>query len=158
MNELRRKRKEIGLTQEQVAKAIGVSRRTYQTYEETDNQNSTYDQLYKALSEMGLFDGSNVILNVKMIKNRCAPIFAKYPGVKCAYLYGSYARGEATKDSDVDIMVVCHGMGLSFFGMAAELEEALHKEVDLQTHRQVGGNNYFLENFLVDGVKIYCKK
>ena len=158
MNELRKKRKEIGLTQEQVAKAIGVSRRTYQTYEETDNKNDTYNQLVKALDEMGIFDGSNVILNVKMIKNRCAHIFAKYPGVKCAYLYGSYARGEATKDSDVDILVVCHGMGLSFFRMSAELEDALKKEVDLHTQNQIGDNKTFLENLLVDGIKIYCKK
>ena len=85
-------------------------------------------------------------------------IFIKYPQVQCAYLYGSYARNEATTKSDVDILVVCHGMGLKFFGMTADLEEALGKEVDLQTHEQIGDNADFLENILVEGIKIYGKK
>ena len=77
--------------------------------------------------------------------------------VVCAYLYGSYARNEATSKSDIDILVVCHGMGLKFFEMAADLEESLNKKVDIQTHDQIGDNIDFLENILVDGIKIYRK-
>ena len=79
----------------------------------------------------------------------------KYPEVKCAYLYGSYARGEATGKSDVDILVVCHGMGLSFYGMAGELKDALHKEVDLQTHAQIVDSESMIEDILTEGIKIY---
>ena len=154
-NVLRQKRKELGLTQEQAAKACGVSRRTYQTYEETNIVNTTLDKLLEQIEE--LYNPDNIVYNVKTIKNICRTIFVHYPGVECAYLYGSYARGEATGKSDIDILVVCHGMGLKFFGMAADLEEALHKEVDLQTHEQVGDNIDFLENILVDGIKIYRK-
>ena len=158
MNELRRKRKELGLTQEQTAKAIGVSRRTYQTYEEESIQNETYEKLIKALDEIGILDGSNFVLNVKMIKNRCLPIFEKYPDIICAYLYGSYAREEATGKSDVDILVVCHNMGLNFFKLNSELEDVLKKEVDLHTQSQIGDNESFLENILIDGIKIYGKR
>ena len=49
MNELREKRKELGLTQIQAASVCGVSRRTYQTYEETQNLNKTYDELLNIL-------------------------------------------------------------------------------------------------------------
>jgi len=155
-NILRQKRKELGLTQEQAAKACGVSRRTYQTYEETNIVNTTLDKLLEQIEE--LYNPDNIVYNVKTIKNICRSIFVHNPEVECAYLYGSYARGEATGKSDIDILVVCHGMGLKFFGMAAELEEALHKEVDLQTHEQVGDNADFLENILVEGIKIYDKK
>ena len=155
MNELKRKRKELGLTQEVVARACGVSRRTYQTYEETNIQNDTYNQIMAKLEEMGITDNSNFILSVKGIKITCREIFRKYPEVKCAYLYGSYARGEATGKSDVDILVVCHKMGFSFFGMAGELEDALHKTIDLQTHRQIAGDDNIIESILTEGIKIY---
>ena len=57
MNELRRKRKELNITQLQAANACGVSLRTYQTYEETDTVNTTYNELVKKLDEMGVLDG-----------------------------------------------------------------------------------------------------
>ena len=157
-NELRLKRKKLGLTQAQMAKACGVSRRTYQTYEETGIQNTTYKTLLQQLQEFGYDDEENSVLSIRKIKSVCDEIFRKYEGVECAYLYGSYARGEATRKSDVDILVVCHGMGLSFFTMAVELEDSLHKKVDLQTHEQVGDNADFLENILVEGIKLYDKK
>ena len=96
MDELRQKRKDLGLTQAQAANACGVSRRTYQTYEEDNIMNETALKLYKQLEEMGIIDGTNYISNVKKIKYSCAKVFSeKYPEVECAYLFGSYARGEA---------------------------------------------------------------
>ena len=156
MNELRQKRKELGLTQIQAANACGVSRRTYQTYEETNSFNDTYDELIRKLDEMGIFDGSNYISNVKYIKQVCRELFStKYPEIKCAYLFGSYARGEATGKSDIDILVVCPPIGMKFYGIAAELEEQLFKEVDLHTQRQLMDNESLLEDILKDGIKIY---
>ena len=156
MNELRRKRKELGLTQIQAANACGVSRRTYQTYEETNNPNATYNELVKKLDEMGVLDGNHYISNVKYIKLVCKHLFnEKYPEIKCAYLFGSYARGEATGKSDIDILVVCPPMGMKFYGIATELEERLHKQVDLHTHRQLSNNDKFLERILIEGIKIH---
>jgi hypothetical protein len=156
MNNLKEKRKKLGLTQIQAAKACGVSRRTYQTYEETDNLNATYDELIRKLDEMRILDGSNYISNVKYIKHVCTILFKeKYPEVQCAYLFGSYARGEATGKSDIDILVVCQPMGMKFYGIAAELEEQLHKQIDLHTHRQLANNEEFLEKLLIEGIKIY---
>ena len=66
MNELKQKRKELGLTQIQAANACGVSRRTYQTYEETDNLNATYEFIRKKFEEMGILDGSNVVYIVTL--------------------------------------------------------------------------------------------
>ena len=51
-----------------------------------------------------------------------------------AYVFGSYARGVAINESDVDILVdldySCH-IGLGFVSMKDELEYLLHKKVDL---------------------------
>ena len=159
MNALKQKRKELGLTQIQAANACGVSRRTYQTYEETDNFNATFNELVRKLDDMGVLDGSNYISNIKYIKYVCRKLFKeKYPEIQCAYLFGSYARGEATGSSDIDILVVCPPMGMKFYGIATELEGQLHKQVDLHTHRQLAKNENLLEEILKEGIKIYINK
>lgn len=59
--------------------------------------------------------------------------FAGIP-VKKAYLFGSMARGEATEESDIDILVeLDHSkpIGMQFFIYQSDLEELLHKKVDL---------------------------
>ena len=155
MNELREIRKELGLTQIQAANACGVSRRTYQTYEETTNKNSTAEELYRKLKEMGVFDGPRYVCNIRQIKYACKQVFSSVPEISCVYLFGSYARGEATIDSDVDILVVAPPIGMKLFGLAAQLEDLLHKQVDLHTHRQMIKNEVFAQEILKEGIKIY---
>lgn len=61
--------------------------------------------------------------------------FATKP-IRKAYLFGSFARGEATKSSDIDIMVEFEegtSMGLAFFGLSTDLMERLGKKVDITT-------------------------
>ena len=62
-----------------------------------------------------------------------AEYFKTQPVLK-AWLFGSYSRGEQTKDSDVDIIVLLdksRPIGLKFFGMWSDLEELLGRKVDL---------------------------
>lgn len=156
MNTLKQLRKQIGLNQIDAAKICGVSRRTYQEYEEKQTQNATFDEILTKLKEMGITGKGPALLNIRYIKQKTSEIFAKYSEVRCAYLFGSYARGEATIESDVDIVIVENEvMGLKFYGLAAELEDKLGKEVDLHSHRELSDNDEFLARILTDGVKIY---
>lgn len=157
MNELRRKRKDLQITQLQAANSCGVSLRTYQTYEETNNTNSTYKELLSKLNEMGVLDSSNYIVGIKGIKDACRQLFPReYPEIKCAYLYGSYARGQATGKSDIDILVVLDKpMGFKYYGISEDLKEILHKEVDVQSYEQLIENAPMLRDILVEGIKIY---
>lgn len=157
MNELRKKRNDLAITQLQAANACGVSLRTYQTYEETDNPNETFNELVKKLDEMGVMDGTNYIISVRFIKLVCRELFkSEYPEIECAYLYGSYARGEATGKSDVDILLVLKKpMGLRFYGIASDLEEKLHKKIDIQSYEQLIDNASMLKDILVEGIKLY---
>ncbi len=62
------------------------------------------------------------------------PILQSY-GVSRAYLFGSYARGEADENSDIDLRID-GGAVKSMFGLGAlydELTQALKKPVDLVT-------------------------
>ena len=157
MNELRRKRRDLGITQLQAANACGVSLRTYQTYEETIHPNETYDELLQKLGEIGLLGGSNFIVSVRTIKSVVRELFPKvYPEIRCSYLYGSYARGEATGRSDIDILIVLdRPMGLKYFGIAEDLKERLHKEVDVQSYEQLLDNAPMLKDILVEGIRIF---
>ena len=44
------------------------------------------------------------MLTIDEIRTAVTKVGKKY-GIKSAYLFGSYARGEATEDSDVDIII-----------------------------------------------------
>ena len=51
-----------------------------------------------------------------------------------AYLFGSYVRGEADTESDIDILVdldYSKKIGLQFVQMKLDLENLLHAKVDL---------------------------
>lgn len=60
--------------------------------------------------------------------------FFKDQPVFRAYVFGSYARGEADEESDIDIMVELDHttpVGLRFFRMHNELEALLKTKIDL---------------------------
>jgi len=59
--------------------------------------------------------------------------FKSRPVLK-AYLFGSYVRGEADSESDVDILVdldYSQKIGMQFFQMKIDLENLLNSKVDL---------------------------
>lgn len=74
------------------------------------------------------------VLTIKQIKERIKPIMDKH-GIEEVYLFGSYARGEANSNSDVDIY--CSTGDLKTFAndidFEEELEDALGKKVDIVT-------------------------
>jgi hypothetical protein len=74
------------------------------------------------------------IYTVEEIKDIVTPI-AESHGVSKVYLFGSYARREATAKSDVDIWID-RGKVRTLFalgGLYADLEEQLHKSIDIIT-------------------------
>ena len=86
------------------------------------------------------------------IKKKIIPVLRKYK-IKKAGIFGSYARGDSKKKSDVDILVQPpKGMGLEFIGMGLELEEKLKKRVDLVTYK--GMSPYLKKYILEDEIKI----
>ena len=78
---------------------------------------------------------SSLIMTTKSIKKQIMPIL-KRQGVIKAALFGSIARGEMKKNSDIDILVkLKKGKSLfDFVGLKLELEEKLGKKVDLVTY------------------------
>ncbi len=77
-----------------------------------------------------------MLYTVEEISARIIPVALKYQ-LPAVYLFGSYARGTATEDSDIDLLVDTTGTELkSLFALGAlycDLEEALDKRIDLVT-------------------------
>ncbi len=74
------------------------------------------------------------VLTIKQIKQRIKPVMDKH-SIKEVYLFGSYARGEANSNSDVDIYCEKGDVEslIDAVGFEQELEEALGKKVDVIT-------------------------
>ncbi len=88
--------------------------------------------------------------SLEKIKPQIIKIHKKYK-IKKAGIFGSYARGEQKKNSDIDIIrEPPKGMGFEFFGLGQELEEKLKKEVDLITYKSV---NKHLKKYIFEGEK-----
>ena len=85
---------------------------------------------------VGKEGGSGIIETVEQIRAKITPVAKQY-AVKAVYLFGSYARGEAREDSDIDLLVDTSGMEpQSLFSLGAlycDLEEILGKQIDLVT-------------------------
>ena len=53
-------------------------------------------------------------------------------------LFGSYARDEATQESDIDIFVQMHPKLLDMIAIKQQIEEDLHKKVDIiREHKNI---------------------
>ena len=75
-----------------------------------------------------------MILSIDEIREKIRPICEQYK-IEKVWLFGSYARGEAREDSDVDfhIKTTEEMRFLELGGLYADLEEALGKEIDMIT-------------------------
>jgi uncharacterized protein len=72
------------------------------------------------------------------IKSKIIPVLRKYEVTK-AGIFGSYARGEASEDSDVDILVDLPKNKSLFdlVGLKQDLEEILSTKVDVVTYKSL---------------------
>jgi predicted nucleotidyltransferase len=94
------------------------------------------------------------VLTIKQIKERIKPVMERH-GIKTVYLFGSYARGEANSNSDVDIYCDRGDVDTLFKAVAFndELEKALGKKVDVVT---IGSrmHDFFRQQLEEDMIKI----
>ena len=146
------------ITQEECAKLMGISLRTYIRYENDDSKVDTlkYNYIFDKLSNYNIIDEEHGILTLDQIKNISCDILDKYD-VNYCYLFGSYARSEAREDSDIDLFISMPLNGLKFYELIEELREKLGKKIDLLDESQINNNPKLALEILRDGVKLYDK-
>ena len=156
MKDLKSIRLDKELTQQQAAGIVGISLRSYKSYEnDLDKRgNLKYNYIYEKLSQINPVDEEHGIVDLEYISRKCSEIFDKYK-INFCYLFGSYAKGKAKDDSDVDLLISTEIKGLKFFGLVEELRNSLQKKVDVIEVAGLKDNVELLEEILKDGIKIY---
>jgi hypothetical protein len=153
---LKEKRINLGLTQNQVSQIVGIPLRTYKNYEnDIDKEESIkYNYIMEKLDKFNFIDEETGILTIDKIADECRKVFEEYT-VEYCYLFGSYSTGKAQEKSDVDLLLSANINGLDFFGLVEKLRLGLHKKVDLLLVNQLENNIALIHDILRDGIKIY---
>lgn len=155
--ELKDLRLRCGFSQPQAAKLVGIPFRTYCRYEAEE----AYKGSFKYAQILRILEGKlrDKVLSLDEIAHAVSSLCSSYPVGAC-YLFGSYAKGTATKDSDVDLMLVSEVEGIAYYELLGLLEEKLGKKVDLIRLETAMQNAKLLNEILKDGVKVYgaCEK
>lgn len=90
------------------------------------------------------------------ISTAVSRVLARYDASE-AYLFGSFARGEQTPDSDIDLRLVC-GNTMTFgtlYELSHELEKELGRKVDIVTNPPEHMRPAFRKSIEQDEVRIY---
>ena len=95
------------------------------------------------------------ILTSKDINRFVRPIAEKYH-VKEIYLFGSYARGEADENSDLDFLVFGGDdfKLTNIFALGEDLREVLQKKVDIFEIHEVNQDSEFYRTIMKEKVLV----
>lgn len=96
------------------------------------------------------------MITIPDISSAASRILPRYD-VREAYLFGSFARGEQTPDSDIDLRLVC-GDAMTFgtlYELSLKLENELGRKVDIVTNQPEHMRPSFRESIEQDEVCIY---
>ncbi len=106
-----------------------------------------------------------MIYTIEEIARRITPVAEKYQ-LPSVYLFGSYARGTATENSDIDLIVDTSGTSVKgLFALGAlyyDLEAALEKKIDvitvqsLQQEAQMPSEEQFRNKVWKEKVNLYA--
>ena len=97
---------------------------------------------------------TNKIYSTYEIKAMISGVAAEY-GIETVYLFGSYAKGTAVKNSDVDILVDSGMKGMAFFGLVEDIVTALDKDADILDVTQIIPDSEVEREINKTGVLIY---
>ena len=93
--------------------------------------------------------------NINKIKKKIIKVLKRYE-IEKAGIFGSYARGENKKNSDIDILIAHpkspKARGFGFISIEYDLEDALKRKVDLVTYNSL--SPYLKEKILSEEIRI----
>ncbi len=73
---------------------------------------------------------SETVYTIDQLKERLIPVFIDN-SIKKAVLFGSYGKGNASKESNIDLLVDSGLKGLRFVGLIEDIRRAVDKDVDV---------------------------
>ena len=96
------------------------------------------------------------MLSIEEIKSYIIPVVEKYP-IEKVILFGSYARGDASDTSDVDLVVESSGKmhNTKIFTLGGDLLMALPVRVDVYDILEIKESSPLYNSIREDGIIIY---
>ena len=156
--ELKEYRIYIGLTAKEASIACNVPLRTYIRYESDSSYGDVLkrNQMLSLLKDKYEITEEKGILTIEKIKDIVNKVLINYENeVSFCYLFGSYVKGYAKGNSDVDLCISTTLTGMNFVGLIEELRVALNKKVDLLRLSDLIDNVDLINDIMKDGLKIY---
>ncbi|MCR5060133.1 MAG: nucleotidyltransferase domain-containing protein [Saccharofermentans sp.] len=95
------------------------------------------------------------ILTIEDIRAIITPLAYKYNAAEI-WVFGSYARGDATSDSDIDLLVSGGDSfkPVSVFELAEEARRILRKNVDMFEISEINTDSSFYDRIMREKVRI----
>ncbi len=157
--DLKEVRIQKGLTQAEAAAIAGIGLDSYKNHElgRSKMDSALGKLIFERISTYQPYSFDKGILPKETIRETLASRFAD-KDIDFAYLFGSYAKGEAGPTSDVDILIFGKITGLDYFSLGGELEKALSKRVDVIRFQDVAKNAEFIAEIMATGERIYDKQ
>lgn len=148
-------RKQKGLTQEEAAELVGLSRRGYQNLEagKYKKKGTTYDYAYSRLSSYAKRQESKRPLTRSFLQ-KAVKDAAEEAGVPYAYLYGDYV-GTPGKMSPILLLVGGNLSDLDSLALGERISSLTGKETHILPYSKALLDPKQLEKILAEGIKIY---
>ena len=152
-------RNKYQISQALAASSVGVPLRTYIRYENNNDYGNSLKResmIQKLMNKYEITEDKGM-LSIETIKNELTSLFdSEYKGkIEFCYLFGSYAKGYAKDNSDVDLCVSTSLTGLRFAGLSEAIRTVLHKRIDLIRFNNLENNLELVYEIMKDGIKIY---
>ena len=158
-------RKNLGLSQSECCKYLGIPKTTLCNYEQGIRKPTgwAFDLILEKLSEYESFLKAEYSPNVgiypfSLVRRKITEVLSKHPEVSYCLLFGSYAKGKAKESSDIDLYIQSDVSGFAFFGLLEELKGELNKEIDLMSPKNVETDGKLDQEIKKTGILIYERK
>lgn len=156
---LKETRELYGLTQIKAAEIVGIPVRTFRRYEIDEDYGDVLKRkkIIDILIDKCEITEDKGLLTIEKIKEELTRLFDnQYKGiVEFCYLFGSYAKGYAKENSDVDLCVSSSLSGIRIAGLAEAIRAVLHKKIDLIRFDTLNSNFELSKEIMKSGIKIY---
>lgn len=160
MNSLQTLRENLALTQVELSNILNIPVKTIRNWEQNLRAPSEYivdlilDRVLRKQFEDNLTSDENYIPSFLTIKEKVNIAATNY-NIEKIYLYGSYAKGEQTYLSDIDLYMVSEINDLEYFGVAEDFRSLLNKKVDLLSNKTIKKDSPIKQEIERTGILIY---
>ena len=159
-NSIQTVRENLGLTQVEFARLVNIPVKSIRNWEQNIRVPADYiielvlDYVLRFKNNEANVQDAFYGPSFLEIKKKVKEVAATY-NIEKIYLYGSYAKGTQTPESDIDFYMVSEIEDIEYFGVIEELRTSLNKKVDLLSNKTIKKNSPIEKEIERTGILIY---